>query len=58
VARVIAAFFRTTAQQAGWIISIPCALVVIGALVTGWPVYRIGCGLLTVMLCGQPEFSS
>jgi MFS transporter, DHA1 family, inner membrane transport protein len=42
VARDMAAFYHAAPQQAGWIISIPSALVVIGALLTGWLVDRIG----------------
>jgi DHA1 family inner membrane transport protein len=42
VARDMAAFFHAAPQQAGWIISTPSALVVIGAVLTGWLVDRIG----------------
>jgi predicted MFS family arabinose efflux permease len=42
VARDMAAFFHAAPQQAGWIISTPSALVVIGAVMTGWLVDRIG----------------
>ena len=36
VARDMAVFFHAAPQQAGWIISTPSALVVIGAVLTGW----------------------
>jgi predicted MFS family arabinose efflux permease len=38
----IARFFHTTHQQAGWIISLPSALVALGALAVGWIVDRVG----------------
>jgi MFS family permease len=38
----IARTFHAARQQVGWIISIPSALVAIGALLTGWLVDRVG----------------
>jgi MFS transporter, DHA1 family, inner membrane transport protein len=38
----IARHFHAAGQQVGWIISIPSALVAVGALLTGWIIDRVG----------------
>src|SRR5258706_11382944 len=59
VARDMAAFFHAAPQQAGWIISIPSALVVIGAGMTGWLVDPVGAKAIPllgfrILLPGDP----
>lgn len=45
----VARFFHATRPQVGWIISIPSAVVAIGALMIGWVVDRVGDKVLILL---------
>ena len=45
----IGRMFHTTREQGGWVISVPSALVAVGALLTGWLVDRYGDRALLVL---------